>query len=114
MFIPDPGSGSFFHPGSRGQKSTGSGSATLLFTVFNKRHPWAQKIPPRVGSVNNSRFRHSRSLEVYRVILTATIAGGDGDHEGDREQQSGAEGGRPLPVRRLSQQGRRSAPEESG
>jgi len=46
--------------------------------------------------------------------LARTFAGGDGDHEGDREQQSGAEGGRPLPVRRLPQQGRRSAPEEFG
>ncbi len=34
-FIPDPGSGFFFHPGSRDQKSTGFGSATLAHPNFS-------------------------------------------------------------------------------
>jgi hypothetical protein len=69
--------------------------------------------PKEYGFISST-LRTVDYLEVYLLILATTPAGGDGDHEGDREQQSGAEGGRPLPVRRLPQPGRRSATEESG
>ena len=48
--------------------------------------------------------------QIYRYL--APSSGGDGHHKGDREQQGLAEGWGPLPVRGLSQQGRRPAPEE--
>jgi len=38
LVIPDPGSWLFIHPGSRSQKGTGSGSATLQ--VNNKKITW--------------------------------------------------------------------------
>ena len=51
---------------------------------------------------------------IQQIIGTylAPSSGGDGHHNGDREQQGLAEGWGPLPVRGLSQQGRRPAPEE--
>ena len=51
---------------------------------------------------------------IQQIIGTylAPSSGGDGHHKGDREQQGLAEGWGPLPVRGLSQQGRRPAPEE--
>jgi hypothetical protein len=65
-----PGSASLFftHPGSRGQKGTGSGSATLKKVLFSKPHLAAHVVFYRI--CRPVIIRHRTSVSSERLIAT--------------------------------------------
>ncbi len=80
MFIPDPGSGLFTHPGSRGQKGTGSGSATLLKSNISPFLSLARDvfitITGRLEGIKQAQYIMSNIVKsnMHRLNLTAAIA----------------------------------------